>query len=241
MRLSPATPEEGGAKTMRILLVEDNEDLGEAIERRLRDAGHSVEWLRDGDAAIEIAASETFDVVALDLTLPGRDGISVLAELRGRKSETPVLVMTARAEIDDKVGLLDRGADDYLVKPFDLRELEARLRVLMRRPAGQVTSLARVGDVTVDLANGFVSVGGRKVELGRREFRLLEILLARVGQVVAKERLMAQLFNFDEDVSVNALELQVSRLRRKLEGSRLEIETVRGVGYRARDASGDGE
>lgn len=241
MRLSTATPEEGDATTMRILLVEDNEDLGEAIERRLRDAGHSVEWLRDGGEAIEVAASETFDVVALDLTLPGRDGISILAELRGRKSETPVLVMTARAEIDDKVSLLDRGADDYLVKPFDLRELEARLRVLMRRPAGQVTSLATVGDVTVDLANGFVSVGGRKVELGRREFRLLEILLARVGQVVAKERLMAQLFNFDEDVSVNALELQVSRLRRKLEGSRLEIETVRGVGYLARAAGGDGK
>lgn len=224
---------------MRILLVEDNEDLGEAVERRLRDAGHSVEWLRDGDEAIEVALAETFDVVALDLTLPGRDGIAILAELRGRNSETPVLVMTARAEIDDKVSLLDRGADDYLVKPFDLRELEARLRVLMRRPAGQVTSTATVGDLTMDLASGRVTVGGRAVELGRREFRLLEILLAKVGHVVAKERLMAQLFNFDEDVSVNALELQVSRLRRKLEGSRLEIETVRGVGYLARAGSGD--
>lgn len=224
---------------MRILLVEDNEDLGEAIERRLRDAGHSVEWLRNGDEAIEIARAERFDVIALDLSLPGRDGISILAELRGARSETPVLVMTARAEIDDKVSLLDRGADDYLVKPFDLRELEARLRVLMRRPAGQVTSVATIGDLTMDVAGGLVTVRGRPVELGRREFRLLEILLARVGHVVAKERLMAQLFNLDEDVSVNALELQVSRLRRKLEGSRLGIETVRGVGYVARADSDD--
>lgn len=240
MRLWASKVEEDGRRTMRILLVEDNEDLGEAIERRLRDAGHSVEWLRNGDEAIEMALAEAFDVVALDLSLPGRDGISILAELRDRRSETPVLVMTARAEIDDKVSLLDRGADDYLVKPFDLRELEARLRVLMRRPAGQATSTATVGDVTIDLASGLVTVRGRAVELGRREFRLLEILLAKVGQVVAKERLMAQLFNFDEDVSVNALELQVSRLRRKLEGSRLEIGTVRGVGYLARAGSDDG-
>jgi len=225
---------------MRILLVEDNEDLGEAIERRLRDAGHSVEWLRDGEEAIEMARAETFDVVALDLSLPGRDGISILADMRGSGSETPVLVMTARAEIDDKVGLLDRGADDYLVKPFDLRELEARLRVLMRRPAAHATSIATVGDVTIDVASGLVTAGGRAIELGRREFRLLEILVGKVGQVVAKERLMAQLFSFDEDVSVNALELQVSRLRRKLEGSQLEIGTVRGVGYLARTGSGDG-
>jgi len=224
---------------MRILLVEDNEDLGEAIERRLRDAGHSVEWLRNGDQAIEMARAEAFDVVALDLSLPGRDGISILSELRNGGAETPVLVMTARAEIDDKVSLLDRGADDYLVKPFDLRELEARLRVLMRRPAGQATSTATVGDVTIDLASGLVTVSGRAIELGRREFRLLEILLGKVGQVVAKERLMTQLFSFDEDVSVNALELQVSRLRRKLEGSRLEIGTVRGVGYLARAGSDD--
>ena len=219
---------------MRILLIEDHEDLGEAIERRLRDAGHSVEWLRNGDDGIEMALREPFDVIALDLTLPGRDGISILGELRRGKSETPVLVMTARAEIDDKVSLLDRGADDYLVKPFDLRELEARLRVLMRRPAGQVTSVTTVGDLRIDLANGLVALGDRTIDLGRREFRLLEILVARVGQVVPKERLMAQLFNFDEDVSVNALELQVSRLRRKIEGSRLDIETVRGVGYLAK-------
>ena len=219
---------------MRILLIEDNEDLGEAIDRRLRDAGHSVDWLRDGDDAIEAAQNELFDVVVLDLTLPGRDGISILSDMRRRKTETPVLVMTARAEIDDKVSLLDRGADDYLVKPFDLRELEARLRVLMRRPAGQVTSVATIGDLSIDVAGGMATVNGRALDLGRREFRLLEILLAKVGQVVPKERLMSQLFNFDEAVSINALELQVSRLRRKLEGSRVEIDTVRGVGYVAR-------
>jgi two-component system response regulator TctD len=219
---------------MRILLVEDNEDLGEAIERRLRDAGHSVDWLRDGEMALDAAFDTSFDVIALDLSLPGRDGMSILSALRARRVETPVLVMTARAEIDDKVSLLDRGADDYLVKPFDLREMEARLRVLMRRPAGQVTSLSTVGRLTLDAASGLVKVEGRSLELGRREFRLLEALLSRSGQVVAKERLMNQLFNLDEDVSVNALELQVSRLRRKLDGSGVEIETVRGVGYVAR-------
>lgn len=219
---------------MRILLVEDNEDLGEAIERRLRDAGHSVDWQRNGEDALDAACNDTFDVIALDLSLPGRDGISILSTLRARKIETPVLVMTARAEIDDKVSLLDRGADDYLVKPFDLREMEARLRVLLRRPTGQATSELTVGALTLDAASGRVTVAGRSLELGRREFRLLEALLSRSGQVIAKERLMNQLFNLDEDVSINALELQVSRLRRKLEGSGVEIETVRGFGYVAR-------
>ncbi|HEV7368352.1 response regulator transcription factor [Arenibaculum sp.] len=219
---------------MRILLVEDNEDLGEAVQNRLRAAGHSVEWVRDGALAVDFVLAEPCDALVLDLMLPGRDGISVISELRRHGFEAPVLVVTARSEIEDKVSLLDLGADDYLVKPFDLRELEARLRALMRRPAGQTTSVTVVGDVAMDVAGHVVTVDGRAIELGRREFRLLEILLGRVGQVVAKERLMTQLFGFDEAVSPNALELHVSRLRRKLEGSALEIGTVRGVGYVAR-------
>ncbi len=219
---------------MRMLLVEDNEGLGDAVNRHLRNAGHSVEWVRSGEDALECFALERFDAVILDLSLPGRDGLSVIAELRRGRSSVPVLVVTARAEIDDKISLLDQGADDYLVKPFDLRELEARLRALLRRPAGQTTSVTRFGDVEMDLAGHLVTVAGRPADLGRREFRLLEILLSKPGVVVAKEQLMTQLFSYDEMVSTNALELYVSRLRRKLAACDLEIVTVRGVGYGAR-------
>jgi two-component system, OmpR family, response regulator TctD len=216
---------------MRILLVEDNEDLGEAIEKRLRNSGHSVEWVRDGDDVVPAAEAEAFDAVTLDLMLPNRDGISLIAELRKRKFTAPILVMTARSEIDDKVSLLDLGADDYLVKPFDLRELEARLRALLRRTGGQSTSVIGVGNLELDTAGLNATIGGKALELGRREFRLLEILVANAGKVVAKDRLMNQLFNFDETVSVNALELHISRLRKKLELADIEIGTVRGVGY----------
>jgi two-component system response regulator TctD len=216
---------------MRILLVEDNEDLGEAIEKRLRNAGHSVEWVRDGNEVLHAAQGDDFDAVALDLMLPNRDGISLIAELRRRRFSAPILVITARSEIDDKVSLLDLGADDYLVKPFDLRELEARLRALIRRSGGQTSSLLTAGNLEMDLAGLNASVGGVSLELGRREFRLLEILVTNLGKVVPKERLMNQLFNFDEAVSVNALELHISRLRRKLEAADIEIGTVRGVGY----------
>ena len=223
---------------MRLLLAEDNEDLGDAVFRHLRNAGHSVEWVRQGEEALDSVAAEPYDALILDLMLPGRDGLSIIEELRRARNAIPILVVTARAEIDDKVSLLDRGADDYLVKPFDLRELDARLRAVLRRPAGRTTSMMEFGDTVVDLAGHSVSVSGQPVELSRREFRLLEILLARMGAVVPKERLMAQLFSFDEAVSVNALELYVSRLRRKLEGAALEIATVRGVGYVARIADG---
>lgn len=221
---------------MRILLVEDNEDLGEAIEKRLRSAGHSVEWVKDGAQVVPAAEGDQFDAVALDLMLPNRDGIGLIAELRKRKFNAPIMVITARSEIDDKVSLLDLGADDYLVKPFDLRELEARLRALLRRTGGQASSTISVGNLELDLAALNASVGGKALELGRREFRLLEILVTHVGKVVAKERLMNQLFNFDEAVSINALELHISRLRKKLDGANVEIGTVRGVGYLMRAA-----
>lgn len=216
---------------MRILLVEDNEDLGEAIEKRLRSAGHSVEWVKDGADVVATAEADQFDAVALDLMLPNRDGIGLIAELRKRRFNAPILVITARSEIDDKVGLLDLGADDYLVKPFDLRELEARLRALLRRSGGQASSAIEVGNLVLDLAALNAAIDGKALELGRREFRLLEILVSHVGKVVPKERLMNQLFNFDESVSINALELHISRLRKKLDGADVEIGTVRGVGY----------
>ncbi|WP_182086765.1 response regulator transcription factor [Aureimonas sp. ME7] len=223
---------------MRMLLVEDNEGLGDAVNRHLRQAGHSVEWVRNGEDALEAFGLDAFDAVILDLTLPGRDGLWVISELRRARIAVPVLVMTARSEIDDKVSLLDQGADDYMVKPFDLRELDARLRALLRRRAGQTTSLSAYGDLRVDWAGHGVSIGADPVDLGRREFRLLEILLSKPGVVVQKEQLMGQLFSFDEAVSVNALELYVSRLRRKLDRSAVEIVTVRGTGYLARVRDG---
>src|SRR5687768_10494835 len=167
---------------MRILLVEDNEDLGEAIEKRLRNSGHSVEWVRDGNDVLHAAEGDDFDAVALDLMLPNRDGISLIAELRRRKFSAPILVVTARSEIDDKVSLLDLGADDYLVKPFDLRELEARLRALIRRTGGQTTSRLVLGNLEIDLAGLNASIDGVSLELGRREFRLLEILVTHSGK-----------------------------------------------------------
>jgi two-component system, OmpR family, response regulator TctD len=171
--------------------------------------------------------------LVLDIMLPGKSGFDVIRELRGNGLEAPVLVVTARSEIEDKIDMLDLGADDYLVKPFDLRELEARLRALMRRPAGRTTSVAAYGNLALDLAGRTAVINGAPVDLGRREFRLLEILLSRQGSTVAKERLMSQLFDLD-DVSLNALELLISRLRKKLAASSVDIVTVRGVGYQAR-------
>ncbi|ALM84982.1 response regulator transcription factor [Bordetella sp. N] len=218
---------------MRILLVEDNLDLGDAVESKLRNAGHSVQWVRDGESALQWTRHETWDALVLDIMLPGKSGFDVIRELRANGLEAPVLVVTARSEIEDKIDMLDLGADDYLVKPFDLRELEARLRALMRRPAGRTTSVATYGNLALDLAGRTAVINGAPLDLGRREFRLLEILLSRQGSTVAKERLMSQLFDLD-DVSLNALELLISRLRKKLAASSVDIVTVRGVGYQAR-------
>ena len=218
---------------MQILLVEDNDDLGDAVQSRLIQAGHAVTWVKDGDDVLPAAIGESFDAMALDLMLPNKSGFELIKLLRKAGFDAPILVMTARSEIDDKVSLLDLGADDYLVKPFDLRELEARLRALMRRTSGMTTSVLAIGNVSVDLAGRTVAIDGKDVDFGRREFRLLEILISSLGKVVPKERLMNQLFNLDNDVSTNAIELYVSRLRRKLGDADLQITTARGVGYKA--------
>lgn len=216
---------------MRILVVEDTEDLAEAIARRLRKLGHAVDVAADGTEADELLRTETYNLVILDLMLPGLDGKTVLRKLRDRRSRTPVLVLTARSDVDDKVGVLDYGADDYLVKPFDFRELEARCRALLRRPSGMESSTVTFGNLAFDSAARRVSVAGQPVELSSREFRLLELLLGNLGRVLSKDTLIDQLFGFDEAVAPNAIELYVSRLRRKLEHASVEIRTVRGLGY----------
>ena len=217
---------------MRILLVEDTVDVGEAICRRFQQTGHTVDWQTDGAAAADILTFTDYDLVILDVMLPGLDGFSILRGLRQAKSTVPVLVLTARSEIDDRVGALDLGADDYLVKPFDFRELEARARVLLRRRSGgEATNVIVCGDISLDRGNRSVMVGKREVQLKRREMTLLEILASRPGKVFSKEELLDQLFGFDDSAGANAVELYVGRLRKKLEGASARIVTLRGVGY----------
>src|SRR5216684_4227430 len=179
---------------MRALLVEDTVDLGAAIAARLRGQGHAVEWLTDGQLASERVQEDAFDLIILDLMLPSMNGSEVLKLLRCLRIHTPVLVITARAEVGDKIDILDIGADDYLVKPFDLRELEARMRAVIRRRGGIPTSKIELGNVTIDVAAQSIVAAGKQLELTRREFRLLELLVLNPGQVVPRERLMDQLF-----------------------------------------------
>jgi two-component system response regulator TctD len=216
---------------MRILLVEDTRDVGEAISRRFEAVGHTVDWQTDGLAAAELTATTAYDLIILDVMLPGLGGFDILKRLRRAKATTPVLMLTARSEIEDRVGALDLGADDYLVKPFDFRELEARARVLMRRHAGEATNILSFGDIALDRGSRSVKVGTREVQLKRREIALLEILASRPGRVFSKDELLDQLFGLDDAAGPNAIELYIGRLRKKLEGAKARIVTVHGVGY----------
>lgn len=219
---------------MRLLLIEDAVDLADAIMARLVRVGYAVSHAADGEDAAELLATEPFDLVLLDINLPRKEGGKLLRELRMRKNRTPVLVITARAGVEDRIAFLDLGADDYLVKPFDLGELEARVRALLRRPMGMSASAETYGNLDFDAAARQVRVTGETVDLSRREFRLLEILIGQIGRLVHKERLLDQLFGPDDEVAPNAVELYVSRLRRKLAASDLDIVTLRGEGYLAR-------
>jgi two-component system response regulator TctD len=216
---------------MRILLVEDTEDVGEGIVARLERIGHKVDWEKDGGVADEVLEVQDYDLLILDVNLPVLDGFSILKRLRQRKSKMPVLVLTARSQVDDRVDALDLGADDYLVKPFDYRELEARARALLRRSAGETTNQLVCGQVTIDRGSRTVSINGTPVDLTRRELTLLEIMAARPGRIFAKDELMDQLFGIDDEASPNAVEQYVARLRKKLAGSGAEIRTLRGLGY----------
>lgn len=226
---------------MRILLVEDNPDLADAIVRRMRRSGHAVDWQRDGLEAAAVLRYQRFDLVVLDIGLPRLDGVRILAGLRERGDATPVLMLTARDGIEDRVRALDVGADDYLAKPFDFREFEARCRVLLRRNRGQAREQVRIGDFVFDNAAHRVSLDGQVVELPNREYRLLEILIGRLGQVVSKDEIGNGLFGFDDEAGPNAIELYVGRLRRRLAQAPLQILTVRGSGYllEARDVEAD--
>lgn len=227
---------------MRILLAEDEADLADALGRALRRSGHAVDCLNDGTRVAAALEYQSFDLVVLDIGLPGRDGLQILADMRRSADKTPVLMLTARAAIEDRVRALDVGADDYLAKPFDFREFEARCRALLRRPQGVASGITRIGTLVFDRSARRLRIGASDVELPNREYRLLEIFVGNVNRVVSKEKIADHLFAFDEHGSSAAIENYVSRLRRKLQGGPLTIRTLRGSGYVAETtASVDGD
>jgi two-component system response regulator QseB len=214
---------------MRLLLVEDDRMLGAGVERSLRRAGHAVDWVQDGEAAEGALATEPYEVVLLDLGLPRLGGLDVLRRLRRRGSSVPVLVLTAQDAVAERVAGLDAGADDYLVKPFNLEELAARVRALQRRSGGRATPLLENGPLILDPASHEVRLHGAPVALSGREFSLLQALLERPGRPLSRAQLEERLYGWGEEVESNAVEVHVHALRRKL-GSEW-IKTLRGVGY----------
>lgn len=214
---------------MRILLVEDDELLGDGLRTGLIQYGYTVDWLKDGLSADQALKTENFDTVVLDLGLPKMPGITVLQNLRGRGQTMPVLILTARESIDDRVKGLDSGADDYLTKPFDLDELCARLRALQRRFSSRAEPLLVHENITLDPAAHTVSLNGEPVSVSRREFALLQKMLENAGRVLSREHLTQSLYGWGEDVDSNALEVHIHNLRKKF--GQTFIHTIRGIGY----------
>lgn len=215
----------------RILLVEDDVPLARGLAATLRASGHAVDIASDGEVAWAMATDEPYALVTLDLGLPGMTGLDVLRRLRAGGNKVPVLILTARDALEDRLTGLDSGADDYMLKPFEPSELEARIRALLRRARGDADPILTIGTLTIDTARGAAAIAGRAIELRRREWAVLERLAARVGKVVDKDRLTSEVFGYDEAVAPNAIEVYVARLRRKLEPDGPRIRTIRGLGY----------
>ncbi len=221
---------------MRILLVEDAADIAQAIAAALTRRGDAVDHAGTIAAARDLIAVQDYDIAILDIGLPDGSGTDVLAALRGAGKATPVLMLSARTRIDDRVSALDSGADDYLVKPFDLRELEARIRALVRRQGEDRAGVIEFADLSFDPAACRLEIDGAPVALTRREFTLLEIMLSNRGRVIPKERILERMYAFDsEQVGTNTVELYIARLRRKLQPSSVAIRTLRGLGYQLVD------
>ena len=215
---------------MRVLLVEDDTILGAAVRDQIRADGHSVDWVTRLDAAGDHLASASYDLILLDLMLPDGRGIPFLRGLRARGDVTPVIILTALDQISDRIEGLNAGADDYMVKPFDLSELSARLKAVARRYSGNPNPLIEIGDLAIDLAARRITRAGKPVALTAREWVLFEAFVQRPGQLMSKAQLEERLYAFDDEVESNTIEVHVSRLRKKL-GHEV-IETVRGIGYR---------
>jgi two-component system OmpR family response regulator len=216
---------------MRILIVEDDPVLADGLTRTLKHADYAVDCATSGIDADHVLAAQPYDLVILDLGLPGIDGFEVLRRLRRRGGAVPVLVLTARDALTDRVKGLDLGADDYMIKPFDLPELEARVRALIRRGQSGGGSVLTHGSLVLDTAGRRATLGGEPLDLSARELGVLEVLMMRSGRVVNKEQLTEQLYGWDEEVGPNAIEVYVHRLRRKLEPAGVSIRTIRGLGY----------
>jgi len=215
---------------MRLLLVEDHPELAEWVGKALTQVGYVVDHMIRGDHADQALATEPYDLVILDLSLPKMDGLEVLRRLRDRGATVPVLILTARGATEDRVRGLNMGADDYLPKPFELDELEARIKALLRRSSGQ-TPLLRIGRLEFDTTTRQVRIEGRPLALTPRELAVFEVLAARLGKPVARDILFEKIFAFDAEARSEAIEIYVHRLRKKLEGSGAAVSTLRGLGY----------
>ena len=216
---------------MRVLVAEDDAILADGVTRALRQSGYAVDWVKNGAEADSALETDDFDLLILDIGLPKKSGLEVLKRLRLRDSRLPVLILTALDGVNDRVRGLDAGADDYMAKPFDLSELEARVRALVRRGIGGGPTLLRHGALTYDQVGRVAHVNGDVLELSAREVSLLEIFLQRAGRMVSKDQLVSHLCEWGEEVSANAIEVYVHRLRKKLEPGGVRIVTVRGLGY----------
>lgn len=214
---------------MRVLLVEDDELLGDAVRIGLMQYGYAVDWVKDGQAALQAILAETFDTIVLDLGLPKRSGLDVLKVARSKNVSTPVMILTAREQVEDRVKGLDAGADDYLVKPFDLNELSARIRALQRRTVARAEPLIVHNNISIDPAARTVFLDDEAVILSRREFALLLKLLENAGRVLSRENLTQTLYGWGDEIDSNALEVHIHNLRKKF-GHNL-IRTIRGIGY----------
>ncbi len=215
---------------MRLLLVEDDPMIGESVRTGLRQDGYTVDWVRDGAAAELALANGVYDLLLLDLGLPRQDGLSVLKNLRAAGNRIPTLIITARDAVTDRVRGLDAGADDYLVKPFDLEEIAARVRALLRRGAGRPQPVLEVGRLRIDPASHDVRLDGAPIALSAREFALLHALAERPGEILSREKLEDRLYGWGEEIDSNAIEVHIHNLRRKLGAE--AIRNVRGVGYK---------
>jgi len=214
---------------MRVLLVEDDSMIGAAVKQALKDAAYAVDWVTDGEAAVHAVESESYELVLLDLGLPKGDGREVLRYLRGRGRKLPVIIVTARDSVEDRIDGLDLGADDYLIKPFEIRELLARMRAVLRREGSGSAPLLSNGKLSLDPATREAFFLGKSAQLSAREFALLQALLARPGTILSRSELERQIYGWNEEVESNAIEYLIHTIRRKL--SATAIRNVRGVGW----------
>lgn len=216
---------------MRILIVEDDTQLADGLMASLEQVGYAVDWAKNGEEADYILSRQEYDLTVLDLGLPKMDGFQVLRRLREHKPQAPVLILTARDALDDRVRGLDLGADDYMTKPFELPELEARIRALLRRSRWGNSELVRLGRLSFDVLGRRLYRDGLPLDLPARELGIFELLLQRAGKVVSKEQLLESLYGWEGETGDNAIEVYIHRLRKRLEGGGVVIATVRGLGY----------